>query len=283
MNRLLYIFLLAPLLFFNAATACTIVTATKGKTVLFASNEDQAPNKSYLVVDATGKYGVVFMATPTAEGALVMQMGVNEKGLVYDINSIGKEALVHMPNTIKQKEWALVELMRETSSVDELLGKFFQYDWGTSISYQIHIADRFGDAAVIHPGKNGKLTFTRIDKNKGYLVSTNFNLRDLDIARWVSSRYLTADSRLKTVTAEADLSPKFMASVLDATHQEASFISPVKTIYSVVVNPKTLDIRLYYGGNFNRSYLLNVRSELAGVSGKQILPLAQVISSINTH
>lgn len=283
MNRLLYIFLLAPLLLFSEAAACTIVTSTKGKTVLFASNEDQAPNKSYLVVDATGKYGVVFLATPTAEGALVMQMGVNEKGLVYDINSIGKEALVHMPNTIKQKEWALVELMRETSSVDELLGKFFQYDWGTSISYQIHVADRFGDAAVIHPGKNGKLTFTRIDKNKGYLISTNFNLRDLDMARWVSSRYLTADSRLKTVTAEADLSSKFMASVLDATHQEASFISPVKTIYSVVVNPKTLDIRLYYGGNFNRSYLLNVRSELAGVSGKQILPLAQVISSINAH
>lgn len=111
-----------------------------------------------------------------------MQMGVNEKGLVYDINSIGKETLVHVPNTIKQKEWVLVALMKEAGTVDELLGKIFKYDWGTSIAYQIHITDRFGDAAIIHPGKNGRLTFTRIDKNKGYIISTNFNVRDVDLA-----------------------------------------------------------------------------------------------------
>lgn len=281
MKKWLYIVLPALLLLSNQAAACTIITATKGKTVLFASNEDQAPNTSYLVIDATGKYGVVFIATPMPDSPLVMQMGVNEEGLVYDINSIGKETLIHVPNTLQQKEWALVALMRETSSVDELLGKFFKYDWGTSISYQIHIADRFGDAAVIHPGKDGRLTYTRIDKNKGYLISTNFNLRDVELARWVSSRYQTADSRLKDLSTEADLSQKFMASVLQATHQEAGFISPAKTIYSVVVNPKTLDIHLYYDGIFNKSYLLNVRSELSGASGKQIVPLAQVIASAN--
>jgi hypothetical protein len=283
MKKSLFIILLAPLLLFEEATACTIFTATIGKTVLFASNEDQYPNQSYLVVDATGKYGVVFLATPTDESPLIMQMGINEKGLSYDINSISEEKLIHVPNTIKQKEWALVELMKEVGSVNEMLDKFFTYDWGTSISYQIHIADQSGDAAVIHPGKDGKLTFTRIDKNKGYLISTNFNLRDVGLKKWFSPRYQTADEKLKKVSHESELTHEFMASVLDATHQEQGKINRTKTIYSVVLNLNTLDIYLYYDSKFEKSYLLNVRSELSQVSGRKILPLTEVIASMGEN
>ncbi|RYY77234.1 MAG: hypothetical protein EOO52_07080 [Gammaproteobacteria bacterium] len=267
------------LVFLNSASACTIFTATKGKTVLFASNEDQSPNQSYLVVDASGKHGVVFIATSTAEFPFVMQMGINEHGLSYDINSISKESLVHIPNTIQQKEWALVELMKEVQSVNEMLDKFFKYDWGNSISYQIHIADRFGDAAVIHPGRDGKLTFTRIDKNKDYLISTNFNLRDIKFDKLLSPRYQIADHKLKTVLNNGELTYEFMASVLDATHQEQGWINPIKTIYSVVLDLNTLDIHLYYDGKFDRSYLLNVKSELSKVSGKKIIPMTEVLAS----
>lgn len=283
MNKKLCILLMASLLFAQEVTACTIFTAAKGKTVLFAANEDQTSNNSYLVIDRTGKYGVVFFATPTDDLPLVMQMGINEKGLSYSINAISNEKLTHVPNTIQQKEWALVALMREVDSVNALLDKFFIYDWGNSIAYQIHLADRFGDAAVIHPGENGKLTYTRIDKTKGYLVSANFNLRDTSINKYFPGRYKTADSELKKLSGEEDLTQEFMASILEKTHQEGGLINPYRSIFSVVFNLTTLDIRFYYESKFDKPYLLNVTSELAKTTDKKIIPLPEVMASLNKH
>jgi penicillin V acylase-like amidase (Ntn superfamily) len=283
MNRYSYMLLLAPLIFLQEVSACTIFTATKGKTVLFAGNEDQFPNESYLVVDPTGKYGVVFFATSTAEWPLVMQMGINEMGLTYDLNSISKETLVYVPDTIEQKEWALVQLMREVDSVSEMLDKFFTYNWGNSISYQIHVADRFGDAAVIHPGENGKLTYTRIDKNKGYIISTNFNLRDDGLKKYLSLRHRTAEKMLKEISTRDELTPELMADVLKATHQKSGWIDPTKTIYSAVFNLNTMDIHLYYDGKFNTPYFLNVKSELSKAPERTISPLSEVIVSISKN
>lgn len=283
MIKNLYILILTSLPFIQEAIACTIFTATKGNTVLFASNEDQASNKSYLVIDPTGKYGVVFFATPTADSPLVMQMGINEKGLSYDINTISTEKLNPVPNAIQQKEWALVALMRESSSVNELLNKFFTYDWGNSIAYQIHLADRFGDAAVIHPGEDGTLTFTRIDKNKGYLVSANFNVRDEGFNKYLPGRYKTAGNELKKLSSDESLTQEFMTSVLEKTHQEGGWINPYRSIFSVVFNLNTLDIRFYYESKFDKPYLLNVRSELSKTTGKKTIPLPEVIATLNKN
>lgn len=283
MNKNLYILIVASFLFVKAAAACTIFTATKDKTVFFAANEDQTSNSSYLVVDTTGKYGVVFFATPTADSPLVMQMGINEKGLSYDINAISTEKLNPVPNAIQQKEWALVALMRESSSVNELLNKFFTYDWGTSIAYQIHLADRFGDAAVIHPGEDGTLTFTRIDKNKGYLVSANFNVRDEGFNKYLPGRYKTAGNELKKLSSDESLTQEFMTSVLEKTHQQGGWINPYRSIFSVVFNLNTLDIRFYYESKFDKPYLLNVRSELSKTTGKKIIPLTEVMATMNAN
>jgi len=281
MIKNLNILILASLLFIHEAAACTIFTAVKGKTVLLAGNEDQTSNNSYLVVDPTGKYGVVFFATPTADSPLVMQIGINEKGLSYDINAIPTEKLNHIPNSIQQKEWMLPALMREVDSVNELLEKFFTYDWGTSIAYQIHIADRFGDAAVIHPGQNGKLSYTRIDKNKGYLVSENFNVRDTSFNQFFPGRYKTADNELKKLPSEQALTQEFMVSILEKTHQEKGWIDPTRSIFSVVFNLNSLDIVFFYESKFDKPYLLNVRSELAKTHEKKIIPLPEVMATIN--
>ena len=265
------------------ATACTIFTVSKGNAVYFAGNEDQSANHAYWVVDRSGKYGVVFIATPTDDLPLVMQMGVNEKGLSYDINAIGRESLVPQPGKIRQTEWALVRLMRETATVQEMLDKIFAYDWGSSIAYQIHIADRSGDAAVIHPGKDGRLTFTRIDRRQGYLISTNFNVRDTGTMKFVSRRYLVTEARLRDVEGQAALSPDAVALVLDATHQTGGVISPVRTIYSTVVDLKALTLRVYYEGDFRKPYLFDLRSELTGGHGTTMVPLADRIAALKGH
>lgn len=271
--------LLAALLLAGNTAACTIVTAAAGETVFLAANEDQPPNKTYLVTDRTGRYGVVFLATPTDTLPLVMQMGINEQGLAYSINAIPEEKLAPVSGTTRQDEWALVKLMRETGTVDELLARYFSYDWGTSIAYQVHVADRSGDAAVIHPGANGRLGFTRIDPRRGHLVSTNFNLRDVALKRWLSPRQLTAEAKFNgdalVPTAE------FMAGALEATHQKPSWLSPVRTIFSAVFDLRTLDIQLYDDSRFDRPYRLNVRAELAQATGRQIRPLPEVLEALS--
>jgi len=229
----LFVLLFIPLLIVSKTIACTIFTASNGETVMFGGNEDQTPNSSFLVVDNGGTFGVVYFATPWKEIPLVMQMGINEKGLCYDANWIPKEKLNPHPERKSQNEWAVTQLMRGASTVEEVLSKIFTYNWGGSIDYQIHFADKSGDAAVIHPGTNGELTYTRKSKGNGYLISTNFNLAKLDKGNWSGSyssdRYKTADKMLSKIDAQNNLTVELMASVLNATHQN----SDSKTLYSV--------------------------------------------------
>jgi len=156
---IVFVSLILSLLVVPTTIACTIITASNGETVMFGGNEDQTfKNSSFLVVDTSGKFGVVYFATPWTNEPLVMQMGINEMGLSYDANWIPKEKLKPHPERKAQNEWAVTKLMKEVSTVEEVLSRIFTYNWEDSISYQVHIADKSGDAVVIHPGTNGELT-----------------------------------------------------------------------------------------------------------------------------
>ena len=268
--------------FASTLFACTIFTATSGQTVLFGGNEDQRPNDSFLVVDNSGSLGVVFFATPWAKWPLVMQQGINEKGLCFDANWIPEEKISPHPERKPQRTWAVTELMREASSVEEVLSRIFTYNWGRSISYQDHFADKSGDAAVVHPGNDGELTYTRIAKQKGYLVSTNFNLARLDTGIWFCSRYKAADKMLSHMGPEKDLTPGFMASVLETTHQDNTW----STIYSVVFDLPKLRIYLYWDRQFARHYLLDVEKELTEIAPHRnfsIVSLKELIANIENR
>ena len=279
-NVKLFIFLFIPLLIVSKTIACTIFTVSNGETVMFGGNEDQTPNSSFLVVDNSGTFGVVYFATPWKEMPLVMQMGINEMGLCYDANWIPKEKLNPHPERKSQNEWAVTQLMREASTVEEVISKIFTYNWGNSISYQIHFADKSGDAAVIHPGLDGELTYTRKSKGNGYLISTNFNLAKLDKGNWSSSyssdRYKTADKMLSTIGAQNDLTVEFIATVLRATHQR---YGRLKTLYSAVYDLQKLRINLYYDRQFDSPYMLDVKKELAKTTFHRKVSLKDLISN----
>jgi hypothetical protein len=275
----LFAFLFIPLLIVSKTTACTIFTASNGETIMFGGNEDQTPNSSFLVADNSGTHGVVYFATPWKKMPLVMQMGINDMGLCYDANWIPKENLNPHPERKSQNEWAVTILMREASTVEEVLSKIFTYNWGDSIDYQIHFADKSGDAAVIHPGTNGELTYTRKSKGNGYLISTNFNLAKLNKGNWSSSyssdRYKTADKMLSKIGAQYDLTIEYMASVLNATHQN----SDAQTLYSVVYDLQNLSISLYYERQFEAPYILDVKTELGKTSYRRKVSLKDLISN----
>lgn len=251
--------------------ACTIFTDAQGDNVLFAGNEDQSPNESYLLVDTEGPIGVVYFATPWQELPLIPQMGMNEQGLCYDTNWIPSEALSMGPDFTTLDDWPVPHIMRECSTVKEVLDRVFEYNWGSSISYQMHFADATGDAVVIHPA-NGVLSYTRKPSGDGYLVSTNFNLERLKTGDYQCERFSTATSML---SADHMLSVEFMASILDATHAEGQ----VSTIFSAVFDPTEGAIHLYYNHHFNEPLTLDVQETLEG--GARQVPIADLFGPVS--
>jgi hypothetical protein len=267
-------FLLILTLSANSTAACTIISASDGETVLFGGNEDQFPNESYLVVDKRGKLGVVYFATPWKKSPLVMQMGINEKGLCFDSNWIPTEKLTPHPERISREQ---MKSIQESASVDEVLSKVFKYEFGDSMNYQIHIADKSGEAAVIYPGLDGELSFSKKDQKKGYLITTNFNhARRERVSRTFldriytfrfDTRYEPADTMLSRIMNENTLSVASLTSVLDEVHRNWIFETrfSLKTIYSAVYDLKALKIYLYLDSHFDKPFVISVKEELASV------------------
>jgi hypothetical protein len=290
-----FTFLSISLLVAPTTNACTIFTASNGESVMFGGNEDQKPNSSFLLVDRSGTYGVVYFATPWKKWPLVPQMGINEKGLCFDTNWIPKEKLNPHPErrakfwTIKEPgkkdrfEWVITYLLKESTTVEEVLSKIFTYDFGDSISAQFHFADKYGDAAVIHPGVDGELTYTRKPKGNSYLISTNFNLAKLvnDPKLSLKKRYKTADEMHSKIVKENDLTVESVAAVLAATHQNRWF--GAKTLYSAVYDLQKLRIYLYYNRQFDEPYMLDVKEELAKNEFGRKVSLKELISDRNLN
>ena len=238
--------------------------------MFFAGNEDQSPNESYLLVDTEGPIGVVYFATPWQEHPLIPQMGMNEHGLCYDTNWIPSEELDMGADFTTYDDWPVPHLMRECSTVEEVIARAFDYNWGSSISYQMHFADATGHASVIHPGSDGQLTYTRKPSGDGYLVSTNFNLERLKIGNYHCERYDTANDMLQ---AEHELTVEFMASILDATHAEGQ----VSTIFSAVFDP-TGTIYLYINHRFDSPITLSVEEQVA--LGARQVPIEELFDDL---
>jgi len=242
----------------HPASACTIFTATQEETVLFAGNEDQGPNDAYLIVDTSGTYGVVYIGTSWGSSSMIEMTGINEQGLSYDLNAMPTDALNPHPERGTPGEWAVTHLIKECATVEEVLGIALTFDWGESMGYQIHFADSTGDAAVIHPGPDGELTYTRKPDGDGHLVSTNFNLANLVTGNHSCWRYDTASQMLSDLAFGEPLTVEFMASVLDATHQEGE----ISTIYSTVYDLRERTVYLYYEHRFDDPVVLDVATEL---------------------
>jgi hypothetical protein len=269
MKLALIILLFTTFLAVSLSSACTLFSVSYGQKVFFAGNEDKKPISSFIVLDKRGTFGVVYIGTPREEFPVFMNSGINEKGLSFDLAWIGKEKLNSHPERKSFKKpdgWPPIELLREASTVEEVLSKIFTYNWGDAISHQIHFADKNGDAVVIYPGKDGELTYTRKPKGNSYLVSSNFNLGRVNDGNFIThffrigwDRYKTADQMLSKIRAENDLTIEYLTSILDATSQN-NWIA--ETIHSTIYDLQNLRIYLYTERQFGSPYVLDVAGEL---------------------
>ena len=78
---------------------------------------------------------------------------------------------------------------------------------------------------------------------------------------------------LSTIGVKNDLTVEFMASVLNATHQNMR----LKTLYSAVYDLQKLHIYLYYGRQFDSPYMLDVKKELAKTTFRRKVSLTDLI------
>jgi len=241
--------LLAPL-------ACTIFTAAYGETALFGNNEDWInPKTYYWVVPAkAGNYGCIFFGFDN----FFPQGGINEKGLAFDANAIRSTPLNPHPELLPMKNSQ--HFLEQCATVEEALQWAKQYNWGTSFAGQIHLADPTGDAAVIGPGADGELAFTRKKPGDGYFISTNFNLANPSSGGFPCQRYETVTRMFERRNTAEALTVDYVRSVLDATHQEGP---DVNTVYSNIFDLRQGVIYLYHWYQFDEVVVLKVADELA--------------------
>jgi hypothetical protein len=196
---------------------------------------------------------------------------MNDQGVVCDWNSV---PLVSMNNHPEKPVFHLsLKIAREAANVTEAIELAKNWNSGESLNGQLHVADASGDAVVIGPGPDGELAFTRKKQGNGYLISTNFNRAIPSQANFYDSydRYDTAETMLKGIKREEDLTANKMASILDAVHFEAW---NCYTLYSYVFEPQNKSIYLYYMAQFDAPVKLNLMEELT--KGKRWIKMENV-------
>jgi hypothetical protein len=238
---------------------CTIFTYSKGGTVLFGNNEDwhNRTDVVYFVPPEGGRYGAVYLGQRYTD-RYNPQGGMNEMGLAFDANGLPEARLNDKPELPRPRTWIAVMMMEECATVEEAIELAKSYSWGSSLRYQLHLADAKGDAVVIGAGEDGELAFTRLE-GEGFLVSTNFNLADPNNGRSPCGRYDTASVMLSDIGGDDSPSLGDFSVVLEAVAQRGETIN---TVYSNIFDLKNLVVHLYYFHQFEEEVTIHLREEL---------------------
>ena len=254
------------------ASACTIFTVSDEDTVFFGNNEDYSNPNTYYWVDIPedGKYGGVYFGFDN----FWPQGGINEKGLAFDINSLPETPLNNHPEYPYFDDYEGYSILRNCATIEETIEHVQQFNWGSSMGGQVHVADASGDAVVIGPGIDGELAFTRKPAGDGFIISTNFNVAEGFEYDNDCDRYETALDMLSAVGKEEDLTLDYVSSVLDAVHVRGM---GTNTLYSTVYDLKNGKIFVYYYHKYDEAVELNVTETLSTV--KEPVALSELFSS----
>jgi hypothetical protein len=262
----------------QTSPSCTIFTISVGDTVFYGNNEDwrqeylsklglwYIPSQNISVIGGERTiYGGVYIGFLNEEkGDLYLNPcgGMNEHGLIFDINGLPSNTLIDNPNG--SSFWThgvcyFSTILWDCKNVEEVIEWYKTYKWNTTIGGQIHYADASGDAVVIsvNPSTN-KWAFTR--KTGNFIISTNFNLNDTNNAYdYPCWRFNKATQMLSLIENEEDLTVQACADILYAVHLEGE----CSTLYSNIFDPVNLDVYLNYGENYQKQKKVNLLDVLS--------------------
>ena len=231
------------------ATCCTGICVASNGTALFGNNEDKESASTFLwfsPAPAAGGFGGVYYGFADR----YPQGGMNERGLSFDqygqpiLPVTGSDHLPTPPFRPRNGEW-IYRMLEECESVDEALEYLSQYDLWFFERFQLFLADRFGDAAVVE----GDCV---IRKTGDRLVVTDFLLSQPGLGNYPCARYAGANAVLRQAIC---LSQETLRDALDAAHTSL-------TCYSNIHDPSTGDVTLYAMHDFENAVRFNVLDEL---------------------
>ncbi len=256
----------------HIASSCTIFTVAIGDTVYFGNNEDYKLNNAYRWYIPAQNVSTQYFGDKEIYGAVFFgfdnnnytevdgweQGGMNEFGLCYDANGLPDVQLNLDPGAqYPYTPHALAQVLWDCKNVEEVISWFQNIKWEGTLGGQFHYADSTGDAVVVSVNATGQWVFTRI--NSTFLVSTNFNLDDVEHGYYPCLRYDTATQMLGEITAEENLNVSKCANILYAVHQEGTYA----TKYSNICDPVNLEFYFNSGDEFSVSEKFNLINKLA--------------------
>ncbi len=258
----------------SSISNCTILTASNENNTIYANNED-THFKELLVgffPSSSNEYGSIHFGY-VINGIQSFQGAVNDRGLIWDVNSVPKTKM----NPHPERKYSHIEdnyftmLSRRIASVEEAIQLSYEFDFGDSMSLQIHIADGSGDAVVIGPGPDGEIAYTRKSDEDRFLVSTNFSLAD--DRRNSCWRYDTANEMLESI-GESEFSIDYISEIIEEVHLRTitSF-----TLYSNIVDLTNKKIYLYYMSQYNERIELDIDEELS--KGQRVVNMSTLFSN----
>lgn len=260
----------------RSSSACTIFTISNGEKVLFGNNEDWKNPNTYIWFEMPqeGKFGGVYLGFDD----FFSQGGMNEKGLCFDANALPEMTLNYHPDLPYCQGWIVKHIIDICANISQTIQVAQEYNWGTSLRYQVQFADASGEAVVISAGTDGELNFTRKSPDDGFLVSTNFNVGYPENGWTPCWRYSTATEMLNDIDLEDNLTVEAVRDVLDSAHQEGMYATRYSNIFDLV----NRDIYIYYNYNFKKVVKLNLDEELAR-GNESYIPIYEFFSRTTTQ
>lgn len=228
----------------NPLLGCTVFSASDGKTVLGANNEDSNDSNTFMwfipAESGANTHGRVYFGYLD----LFPQGGMNDQGLFYDGLSTPPYEVTGSSDKPSFQGSLIRKVMEDCSTVEEVLNIYDQYNLERMKNYQLLYADKFSDSAIIE----GDLT---IRKEKYYQVVTNFYQSNPGLGGYPCWRYNTACEILEN---NSEVTFELFRTVLDAVH--------TKTQYSNIYDLKKGIIYLFYNHNFHEFIKIDLKEEL---------------------
>ena len=260
----------------------TIFTVSDEHDVFFGNSEDgiRTPKLWFTPAMNDDTYGCAFVGyagngTDGDNFAGIAIGGINEEGLCFDANEISPAYFVGYSPSLGlvasyTSRWQIT--LEECSSVSEVIEWYQTHNMGGWWGFQIHWADKTGDAVIVSPTQDEGLMFTR--KTNEYLVSTNFNPVDHSQGWYPCRRYELVTNRLADLSNEGEIYRQELIPILNAVSSPNSEIQS-GTIYSNIFDLNSQTIYLYIHRDFDNEITFKLDEELSmGNHGYDLLSLA---------
>lgn len=235
--------------------ACTIFTLKGQQTHYFASNEDWTYTDPAIrfVPGSKGNYAYLIFGWESFLPNYA-QGGVNEYGICLDWASLTPQPFKENPQRKPLDEEITVKILKKCKTIAEVIELIKSYNCNHFAEEHLLVSDRNDQSCII---EWSGVDYVFLTKYNQYQIITNFAISNRKVGWYPCERFNTGEQYLKKIKL-AEVNVETIKTILDKTHQEGTY----QTIYSYIVDQRTLDIFIYFKHNYSKSHKINFVEEI---------------------